>query len=196
MESRNRKSGFFDNALFQIRNKVKIKKNNTVVLGSGVRVRKCNISIKGSGNTLTFEDGANLKGVQLEIDGINCALTIGKNCVIGEGCYLSARESNTSLTIGNDCMFSRNVKVMTSDGHDILSSGARINPAKNINIGNHVWLADGVIVLKGSNIGDGSIIGINAVVTRDVPAHSIAAGNPAKTIKSDVHWDEKLTYSS
>ena len=52
-------------------------------------------------------------------NGENCSLTIGENCVIGEGTYLSCRGNNTQLTIGNYCMFSRNVKVMTSDGHDI-----------------------------------------------------------------------------
>lgn len=182
------------NILFRIRNKVKIKAGNEIELGPSTRVRQCQISIKGSGNKLVIKDGANLKGVQIELDGRNCTLVIGENCVIGEGCYLSARENNTSLRIGKGCMFSRNVKVMTSDGHDILSENRRINYAKDIQIGDRVWLADGAVVLKGSNIGSGSIVGINSVVTKSVPENSIATGNPARTVKSDIIWDEKLTY--
>ncbi|MBJ6958659.1 acyltransferase, partial [Vibrio cholerae] len=77
----------------------------------------------------------------------------------------SCRESDTTLIIGSECMFSRNVKLMTSDGHDILRDGKRINPAKSIYIGSHVWLADNVTILKGVSIGSGSIVGINSTVT-------------------------------
>ncbi|CZF84458.1 Maltose O-acetyltransferase [Grimontia celer] len=182
------------NVLFRIRNKVKIKTGNEIELGSDTRVRQCHISIKGSGNKLVIKDGANLKGVQIELDGKGCTLVVGEKSVIGEGCYLSARENNTSLRIGKACMLSRNVKVMTSDGHDILSDGLRINYAKDIQIGDRVWLADSAVVLKGCNIGNGSIVGINSVVTKSVPENSIATGNPARTVKSGIIWDEKLTY--
>ncbi|MFL7027235.1 acyltransferase [Enterovibrio norvegicus] len=186
--------GLFHRLFLTLRNKVKVQSGNTVNIASTTRIRQCHISIKGKGNTLTVDDGANLRGVQIELNGNNCSLTIGKYSVIGEGCYLSARENGTTLSIGENCMFSRNVKVMTSDGHDILCANKRINPAKSIVIGKRVWLADGTTVLKGSNIGEHSIVGINTVVTHDVPANSIAAGNPAKIIKSDICWDEKLTY--
>ncbi|MDD1793603.1 acyltransferase [Enterovibrio makurazakiensis] len=189
-----RQGGLLNRLLFTLRNKVKVKNGNTINVASATRIRQCHISIKGTGNKLMIDDGANLKGVHIEINGNNCSLTVGKHSVIGEGCYLSARENGTTLTIGENCMFSRNVKVMTSDGHDILCANERINPAKSITIGSHVWLADGAVVLKGNDIGDHSVVGINAVVTHDVPTNSIAAGNPAKIIKSDICWDEKLTY--
>lgn len=181
---------------FYARNRVKISANNTVTFGAKNRIRNCSVAIHGKGNTLIFDDGANLKGVHIEIDGNNCTLRIGKRCVIGEGCYLSARENGTTLKIGDDCMFSRQVKIMTSDGHDIASNttGNRINIAKDITIGNQVWLADGAVILKGLSIGQGSVVGINAVVTKNVPENSIAAGNPAKIIKNDIVWHEKLTY--
>ena len=190
----NPKSDFAANLKFKARNQVKIAKGNTVNFGKKNRIRKCTVAIHGTGNTLTFEDGANLKGVHIELDGTNCEMIIGKRCVIGEGCYFSAREKNTRLQIGDDCMFSRNVKLMTSDGHDILKAGERINPANNVTIGNRVWLADGAVVLKGCTVGDGAIVGLNSVVTRDVAARSIAAGNPAKVVKEDIDWHEELTY--
>ena len=54
---------------------------------------------------------------------------------------------------------------------------------KPIIIGNNVWLGFDVVVLKGVTIGDGAIIGAKSVVTRDIPAWSIAAGNPAQVVK-------------
>ncbi len=181
---------------FLARNEVKIRKGNRVEFGTKNRIRKCTVAIHGSGNKLVFKDGANLKGVHIELDGNNCTLIIGERCVIGEGCYFSARENGTTLTIGNDCMFSRNVKLMTSDGHDITdkSTGERLNQAKDISIGDRVWLADGVVVLKGATVGNGSVVGINSTVTKSIPEGCIAAGTPAKVVRNDIHWDEKLTY--
>ncbi|MDD2495379.1 MAG: CatB-related O-acetyltransferase [Tissierellia bacterium] len=51
-------------------------------------------------------------------------------------------------------------------------------------IGNDVWIGSGAIVLRGTRIGDGAVIGANAVVTKDVPPYSIVVGIPAKIIKN------------
>ena len=55
---------------------------------------------------------------------------------------------------------------------------------KDVTIEDNVWLGYGVIVMKGVTIGENSIIGMNSIVTRDIPANSIAAGSPAKVIKT------------
>jgi galactoside O-acetyltransferase len=52
-----------------------------------------------------------------------------------------------------------------------------------VTIGKDVWLGAGVAVLDGVSIGDGAIIGTSSVITRDIPAYSIAVGSPAKIIK-------------
>ncbi|MBQ3129797.1 MAG: hypothetical protein IJC23_02770 [Bacteroidaceae bacterium] len=59
----------------------------------------------------------------------------------------------------------------------------RVGEPKPVRISNNVWLGYGVIVMKGVTIGENSIIGMNSVVTKDIPANSIAAGSPAKVIK-------------
>ena len=56
--------------------------------------------------------------------------------------------------------------------------------ATELSIGDNVWLATRVIVLKGVSIGEGSTIASGAVVTKDIPPYSIAAGVPAKVIKT------------
>lgn len=178
----------------KLRNRLRINKNNNhITLSDRNRIRYCDISIRGKNNSLFFDDGANLKGVHIEIDGENCQVRIGKDCVIGEKTYLSCRGKGTSLTIGNNCMFSRNVKVMTSDGHDIFQQQKLINPNASISIDDNAWLADNCIILKGCTVGAGSIIGINALVTKDIPNNAIAAGNPARVIKENIQWTEELT---
>ena len=55
--------------------------------------------------------------------------------------------------------------------------------ARPIVIGANVWLGGGVIVCPGVTIGDNSVIGAGSVVTKDIPAHSLAVGNPARVIR-------------
>ena len=58
-----------------------------------------------------------------------------------------------------------------------------------IKIGNHVWIGMDAKILSGVTIGDGAIIAAGAVVTKDVPAYSLAAGCPAKVVRENVVWE-------
>lgn len=99
-----------------------------------------------------------------------------------EGCRLS---------IGEDCMFSSNILVRTTDSHAIydLDSGTRINPDDDIVIGNHVWVGEGVKILKAVRIGDGSVIGAGSVVSGEIPANCVAAGIPARVLRENIRWE-------
>jgi maltose O-acetyltransferase len=59
----------------------------------------------------------------------------------------------------------------------------RLEAAKPITIGDNVWLGGGAIVLPGVTIGDNTVIGAGAVVTKDIPANSVAVGNPARVVR-------------
>ncbi|MGL4447156.1 MAG: acyltransferase [Aeromonas sp.] len=178
----------------RLRNKLRKQRGNLIKQGDKCKIRGCFISIKGRNNKLIIESGVTIRNTIIEINGEGCCILIMKNTVIGERCYISCREKETMLSIGHGCMLSRGVKIMTSDGHDIYKNEMRCNNAKNIIIGSRVWLADSCTVLKGSSIAEGSVIGIGSIVTGSIPNHSIAVGNPAKVIKQQIMWDERLTY--
>lgn len=174
----------------KIKNKIKVAgKNNKILVDGSIKISKTRIVIKGSNNTLHVKDGVKINGSFLEIVGDDCSIIIGKNSIVGDGCYLSAKEKNITLSVGDDCMLSRNAKLMTSDGHPVFQDGKIINSAKNITLGDKVWIADDVTVLKGVEIGSNSVIGIGSVLTKSIPDNSIAAGNPAKVIKENIDWN-------
>ncbi len=95
-----------------------------------------------------------------------------------------------SIKIGRDCMLGADIEIDTSDFHTIydLETGQIMNPGKGVMIGSHVWIANGCGVLKGATIGDGSVIGAKSLVTGAIPAKCVAAGVPARVIRSNVGW--------
>lgn len=64
--------------------------------------------------------------------------------------------------------------------------------AKPIRIGNNVWLGGNVVVLPGVTIGDNIVIGAGSVVTKDVPANSLAVGNPCRVVREITEQDKHL----
>lgn len=104
--------------------------------------------------------------------------------------HINVQEDNMSIELGKDCMLSNNIIIRSSDSHPIydIESGKRINSAKPVQIGNHVWIAPKTTIAKGSVIGDGSIIGSNTLVTKEIPANSLAVGMPARVVKTNVKW--------
>lgn len=92
----------------------------------------------------------------------------------------------SSVEIGKGCNIGRDVVIRSYDGHTIEEEGYSVSLP--IVIGKHVWIGQGAVVLKGVTIGDGAIVAAGAIVTKDVPAHSIVAGVPAKVVRENVYW--------
>jgi acetyltransferase-like isoleucine patch superfamily enzyme len=90
------------------------------------------------------------------------------------------------IEIGEGATIGRDVVIRSFDGHKILEDGYQVSSP--IIIGKHVWIGQGATILKGVKIGDGAIVAAGAVVTKDVPSMSIAAGVPAKVIRENVKW--------
>ncbi len=174
--------------LQRVRNKIKVERSTTLDIAKNAKIVACCVEIKGENNSLIIADGVYLRDVFIEIIGHNCCITIEKDTIIGHQSYLSAKGESIVLRVGKECMFSRNVKVMTSDGHPLLQNGKVINEAKSITIEDNVWLADNATILKGVVVGQGSVVGINATLTHSIPKGCVAVGNPAKVVKEGIEW--------
>lgn len=111
------------------------------------------------------------------------SITIGNNVTIAWGCMIYDHDSH-SLDY-RDRMADQEQQLRDwSSGNIIANKKWETVNSKPIVIGDNVWLGFDVVVLKGVTIGEGAIIGAKSVVTRDIPAWSVAAGNPAKVIKT------------
>lgn len=91
-----------------------------------------------------------------------------------------------SVTIGENVAISENFSLWDSDAHAL--SGKEHQMTQAVKIGNNVWIGTNVTVLKGVTIGEGAVIAAGSVVSKDIPAHCLAAGVPAKVIRENVNW--------
>ena len=91
------------------------------------------------------------------------------------------------IWIGDHTRIGRDVWIRDNNGgHKIIQVGYKDKAP--VIIGNYVWICSGAQIMKGVTIGDGAVISANSVVTSNVPAHSIVAGNPAKVIAENIYW--------
>ena len=145
-----------------------------------------------AGTTLEIHDGPltrygkmpyNLRyGAYIEV--VNGGkLTIGQGaCNVGLT-IMCAKE----VTIGNGVRIGRNVSIRDWNGPHVIINETFVNHAP-VHIGDHVWLCSGCTIMPGVTIGEGAVIAANSTVTKDVPAHSLVAGSPAKVIKNNIEW--------
>lgn len=103
-------------------------------------------------------------------------ITIGDNCGFS-GTRIRAGET---ITLGNNVRCGANTYIASTDAH---TDDYRAGKDRPVVIEDNVWLGLNVVVLKGVHIGENSVIGANSVVTKDIPANVIAAGNPCKIIR-------------
>jgi len=99
------------------------------------------------------------------------------NCVVLDVCR---------VTIGDRTLIAPNVQLYTAThpmDHKVRASGLELG--KPITIGSDVWIGGSVVICPGVTIGDRAIIGAGSVVTKDIPADTIAAGNPCRVIRAN-----------
>jgi len=110
-------------------------------------------------------------------------ISIGAKTVLGQECTISAYQH---VSIGRECVIADRAMLIDFD-HGVTEVDRPIRLQgiykRDTRVGNNVWIGYGACILRGVNIGDNAIVGTNAVVTKDVPAGSIAAGAPAKVLR-------------
>jgi acetyltransferase-like isoleucine patch superfamily enzyme len=108
-------------------------------------------------------------------------IRVGRKVFINQCCTIY---DMSGVDIGDEVMIGPNVNIITT-GHALEPSRRRAYvEAKPIVIENNVWIATGVTIIGGVTIGENSVIAAGSVVTKDVPANSLAAGVPARIIRS------------
>lgn len=125
-------------------------------------------------------------------------IILGDMVKIGFGTVIGAVKS---ITISNGTAIAHNVSIIDNNNHPIHPEDRRFmystpwdspfrkwkySDSKAIFIGENVWIGQSARINKGVSIGENSIVAANSVVTKDVPANSVAAGNPAKIVKGDI----------
>lgn len=187
--------------------------NNRVIVNANQSECKDNskISFLGENNILYIEDGVRLSHssikffcnnslvylrkskhvYQVIIDVYNdSTVYIGKDCFFNKQLHMIASEQQ-NIVIGDECLFSFGVFIRTADAHLIYDSISkkRINPSASVFIGDHVWIGQNALVLKGTRIGSGTIVGGAAcAANKKIPSNVSVVGNPAKIVRSNVFF--------
>ena len=161
---------------------------NSVKIGSNCLLTNTSIYMEGEDNTIIIDDDVRFLGpCQITMGGA-ATLHIGKNTSI-RGVEFTLKQSD--IKVGERCMFSYGITIRSHDSHRVVNpeTGETLNPPEDIVIGNHVWIAKNASVLKGVTVGEDSVVGLGAVVTRSCASGSILAGIPAKAVKENISWE-------
>lgn len=195
------------------RNKLHVDKKSKLIINSSI-LKSTRINIIGSNNKVVIRDLCRLTGSYIYINGNNNVIDIGKENGFENSTIWIEDDNNKitidehsrfftqsqvaategkSITIGRDCLIAPNVQIRTGDSHSILDmDGNRTNLAKDVSIGNHVWIGGNCAILKGSKIPDDTVISTNSLVNKVLEqSFCVYGGTPAKLIKENVKWDSK-----
>ena len=194
--------------------------NNNVIYFGEKQTRFCrhgiDIMVIGDNNKIFLPDTNFFQNCQICIRANNAHISIGnpraavrdliismcagnnQRLKIGDGfscngCRITLNEYDTAVNIGNNCLFSYSISLWPTDCHSVLDkkSNKIINKFSNaIEIGDHVWVGDGVKILKNVRIANDCIIGAGSLVCKSVnTTNVIIAGNPAVIVRKGITWD-------
>jgi len=119
-------------------------------------------------------------------------IEVGKNFFANYNCTIL---DVAKVKIGDNCQMAPNVAIYTA-GHPVhpVSRNSAYEYGKEITIGDNVWIGGNTVVCPGVHIGNNVVIGAGSVVTKDIPAWSIAAGNPCRVIRQITDADKKKLF--
>lgn len=178
-----------------------------------IAVNGLGITINGNNNKVTIELPANFINTAIVIDGDNnkfslkttkhrtirhttfgleggSEMTVGSGLSVYRDVHIVAKNGK-NISIGDECMFAREIMIRNNDGHVILdkTTGEVLNPPEDIVIGDNVWVGARVMILKGTVVPNGSVVGAMAMVNKKFEEENILiAGVPAKKVRSNIEW--------
>jgi acetyltransferase-like isoleucine patch superfamily enzyme len=111
-------------------------------------------------------------------------VSIGAKTVIGQECTISAFQH---VSIGRECIVADRVMLIDFD-HGVVEVERPIRMQgiykRDVHVGHNCWVGYGACILRGATVGDNSVIGTNTVVTKDLPPNCVAAGAPARILRT------------
>ena len=118
-------------------------------------------------------------------------IEVGKNTFINYNCTII---DVGKVVIGDYCQIAPNVSIYTA-GHPVhpAARNTAYEYGIDITIGNSVWIGGNSVIMPGIHIGDNVVIGAGSIVTKDIPAWTVAAGNPCRVIRK-ITEDDRYTY--
>jgi len=179
---------------------------NRIIIGEAANLDKTDIWIIGDNNTLEIGASAKIYNCELGMQQSGNLIKTDINVSLGGYIQIGAYKSNAarigvyafegkSIVIGEDTIVAEGTVIRTGDSHPIYDmDGRRANHAGDISIGKKVWVCPGVTFLKGSGVGDFSVVGIKSLVTRDFSdsRNTLIVGTPAKIVKDNIYWELSL----
>lgn len=144
-----------------------------VVLGK-LRLRIRGVAVFGDG----FHVRAELWGVEIFVDR-DATLTIGSGVGINGGTLIEAWHD---IQIGNNVLIANFATIMDDNRH-MVEPDSTLYQGPTV-IGDNVWIGRNVFVFPGVTIGSGSVVAANSLVSRNIPPNSLAAGSPARAVRS------------
>lgn len=166
-------------------------RNNTLVVARRARIGTLRIDFDNDGGTVSIGASSGVPAFSAAIRvGQDSTVRIGANVSTTSIVAMSAVES-TTIRVGDDVMFASENEVRADDGHPIFDvrTRLRVNTARSITIGDHVWVARRAVLLGGAKIGPGSVVGYGSIVTRKFPNNVVVAGSLARVVRRDVAWE-------
>lgn len=180
-------------------------------IGELPKFTESQINFSGKNNILVCEEGVHLWHSRIDFNmddsilylssnihdySVNISLHKNNVCFIGKNNFFNGRTNFVlseakNIILGDECFISYNVVFRTSDGHCIYHADSkdRMNYARSIYVGDHVWFGQNAMVFKGSKIGSGAIIGAASVVSsKAVESNTTSAGAPLRLIHEDTFW--------
>lgn len=188
----------------------KLKENKAIVGGENIELRNSSIVFSGQGNILFLDDHVKVVNSKIHFKGNNCVVYLksnpkneyylniavsNENCVyIGERNYFNGTlnmivSEYQNIILGDNSVIAFGIWMRTGDAHALydIRTKHRINYGKSILVGDHVWLGQSAMILKGTRLGSGAILGGGSIISNKVvPSHALFAGNPAKKLREDV----------
>lgn len=142
--------------------------------------------------TMRSDSRFETKGWVILAPGAQVIVAEGGSVVLGEGHHSSVGSTiicRSSVTLGGDGGISWGTLVMDSNFHPVFRNEVPSSIDSPITIGRHVFVGARCVVLKGSTIGDGSIIAAGSVVSGEIPPNVLAGGVPARVLQENVRWE-------